>query len=280
MIKIKNLAVLAGLTGILGATSAHAAAYNGDLFIGFSDGVGNDQLYDLGAPSVMTNGASWNLATLVSTYTLSTVNWGVIGNSSSAGSARLLYTTSDATPATVNAGRGTSINSATLSTYNNFPAAGSGQHFAIVPTDDNSWNRQTLNPTLGTQYFNAWENPNTTGITSFKLWRVKADSSAPVLLGALSLAANGVLTFATNSVASAPPVPQIVAIQRVGSTSTVYFTTTNSFTYSLYYTNSSGLKAPINTWPVVVTTVTGNGLTNSIPDVTSETNRFYRVGVH
>ena len=84
--------------------------------------------------------------------------------------------------------------------YQNFPAAGAGQHLAIAPTDDNSWNHQTINPTLTSQYVNAWKNPNTVGTTSFNFWKVQANSSAPVLLGTFNLAANGVLTFHTNSV--------------------------------------------------------------------------------
>jgi hypothetical protein len=278
MIKINKLALLAGVVGLV--TSTHAAIYNSDIFIGFSDGVGNDVLYDLGAPTAITDGASWDLGSVTSTFNRSTVNWGVVGNDLTSGTTRLLYTTFSAAPATAGNGRGSAVNTADVAMYRNFPAAGAGQHLTIAPTDDNSWNHQTINPTLTTQYINAWENPNTVGTTSFNFWKVQCNSSAPALLGTFSLAANGVLTFHTNSVVSAPPPPQIVSITRVGNISTVSFTTTNgSFSYKLIYTNSTGLKAATSLWATSPTAITGNGSVNSLPDTTTDTNRFYRVSV-
>src|ERR1700743_59647 len=179
MTKINKLALLAGVVGFV--ASANATAYNGDLFIGFYDGVGNDVLYDLGAITSITDGANSDLATVTSTFTLSGVHWGVVGNSLTSGNSRLLYTTFDTAPGTAGAQTGNYVSSADTVMYNNFPAAGAGQHFTIAPAEDNSWTRQTLNPTLPTQYQTAWENPNTTGITSFNLWKVQANSSAPVL---------------------------------------------------------------------------------------------------
>ena len=103
-------------------------------------------------------------------------------------------------------------------------------------------------------------------------------------MGTFSLAANGVVTFTTNSVVPpppTPPVPQIVLITRTNTTSTIYFSTTNSaFTYNLYYTNAAGLFAPISNWTVSASSVVGNGLTNSITDTTTDSDRYYRVGVH
>jgi hypothetical protein len=278
MTKLNKLVLLAGVVGMV--TSTRAATYNSDVFIGFSDGVGNDVLYDLGAPAAITDGANWNLASVTSTFNLSTVNWGVVGNNLTTGTNRLLYTTFNVAPATAGNGRGTAVNTADGGMYRNFPTAGAGQHFTIAPTDDNSWNRQTINPTLTSQYLNAWENPNTVGTTSFNFWQVQCNSSAPALLGTFSFAATGVLTFHTNSVVSAPPPPQIVSITRVGNTSTVSFTTTNgSFSYKLVYTNSTGLTAATSLWATSPITVTGNGSVNSIPDTTTDTNRFYRVSV-
>lgn len=278
MTKINKLALLAGIVGFV--TSAQAAAYNGDILVGFSDGLGNDVIYDLGSPAAITDGANWNLASVTSTFTLSTVNWGIVGNTSTSGSARLLYTTFNAAPATAGTGRGNGVNIADTALYQNFPAAGAGQHLTIAPADQNSWNSQTINPTLTSQYQNAWENPNTVGTTSFSFWKVQCNSSAPVLLGTFNLASSGVLTFHTNSVVSAPPPPQITSITRTGNVSTVSFTTTNgSFTYKLWYTNSTGLTATTSQWATSATTVTGNGTVNSIPDTTTDANRFYRVSV-
>jgi hypothetical protein len=183
-------------------------------------------------------------------------------------------------PTTAGNGRGFGVDSADEAMFRTLPAAGAGQHATIAPTEDNSWNRQTINPTLTSQYLNAWENPNTVGTTSFNFWKVQANSTAPVQLGTFSLAANGVLTFHINSVVTTPPPPQITSITRVGNTSTISFTTTNgSFTYKLNYTNATGLKAAISLWATSPTTVTGTGSTQSIPDTTTDTNRFYRVSV-
>jgi hypothetical protein len=92
---------------------------------------------------------------------------------------------------------------------------------------------------------------------------------------------DGTMTFtraSTNS--AAPPAPQIVSAVRSGSTSTIYFTTTNGATYTLYYTNAAGLKTPASTWPASPSTVVGNGGTNSLSDMTTDPIRFYRVGAH
>jgi hypothetical protein len=88
-----------------------------------------------------------------------------------------------------------------------------------------------------------------------------------------------VLTFTTLS--ANPPTPKIVAFNRSGTTDSIYFTTTNgSFTYTLYYTNASGLTAPVTNWIASPTTVVGNGNTNVLTDTSTDANRFYRIGVH
>jgi hypothetical protein len=100
-------------------------------------------------------------------------------------------------------------------------------------------------------------------------------------VGYFELTSAGALTFTREAAAApVPPAPQIVQLVRSGSSSTVYFTTTNGPTYTLYYTNSTGLSAPVSTWPASATTVVGNGNTNSISDTTSDPARFYRVGAH
>jgi hypothetical protein len=87
------------------------------------------------------------------------------------------------------------------------------------------------------------------------------------------------MTF-TRASAAQPPVPRIVSITRSGSTSTIFFTTTNGPTYTLYFTNSTGLTTSVTNWPSSPTTLVGNGLTNSLSDNMTATNRFYRIGAH
>jgi hypothetical protein len=181
---------------IAGATAAsQAASYNNDLIIGFSSTTGNDVLYDLGSFGSLNSGETWNLSSLLSGYNLSTVNWGVVGNSSGTTTSRILYTTFGSTPANAGASRGNSINNSDISMYGNFATAGAGQSASVDSTTDNSWNRQTINPTLLTQYQNAWENPNQVGAGSISFWSVQANNTEGALDGTFSLDNSGVVTF-------------------------------------------------------------------------------------
>jgi hypothetical protein len=177
------------------ATASQAASYNNDLIIGFSSTTGNDLLYDIGSFNSLADGERWNLSSVLSGYNLSTVNWGVIGNTASSGTSRVLYSTFNSPPATAGQSRGNQVNNADVALYSNFATAGAGQFASPDSTTDNSWNRQTLNPTLGTQYLNAWENPNTVGSSSISLWSVNADNATESLSGTFSLDNSDTVTF-------------------------------------------------------------------------------------
>lgn len=86
------------------------------------------------------------------------------------------------------------------------------------------------------------------------------------------------LTF-TPSAGTAPPRPPAptLSIARAGSVSSVSFVSSNTVTYKLYFTNSSGLTAPISSWLLRPGTITGNGSTVSFQDTTTDADRFYRV---
>src|SRR5262249_14912636 len=58
----------------------------------------------------------------------------------------------------------------------------------------------------------------------------------------------GTITFTRASAATPVPPRPLLSIQRSGSTSTISFGTTNGATYTLYYTNTAGLTAPIANW--------------------------------
>ena len=281
MIRIVKVALLATATGIVLNSSQAQTVYNNDLLIGFTKQSGNDLIYDLGAASSLTNGQTWNLASLLSGYTLATVNWGVIGDSK-VGTLRYAWTTTDGTtPISLpSASAWGKLDTATKSIYQNMPAAGVGQSVSIATSDDNSWINQTIDGNLATSYINVYGNPNVVGLTSDSFYSMIATNQPPQLAGKFTLAANGVVTF--NTVANIPPAPTILSIMRVGTTTTVFFTTTNIYTYSLYFTNSSGLATSVTNWPKSVTTVAGPGsgigATNSITDATTDATRFYRVG--
>jgi len=94
-------------------------------------------------------------------------------------------------------------------------------------------------------------------------------------LGYFELNTNGVLTYTAGPSSTTLTPPAIVSVTRIGTTTTVFFTTGNSGSYSLVGTNN--LAAPKATWPVIGSPVPGNGLTNSISDVTTDGSRFYLI---
>jgi hypothetical protein len=106
-------------------------------------------------------------------------------------------------------------------------------------------------------------------------------NGAAYFVGFFTFNSNGAMTFTRGSgTTPLPPPPTVLRISRAGATATIYFGTTNGATYTLYYTNSTGLAQPVNTWPSSPNTLVGNGATNSITDTSSDPNRFYRVGAH
>lgn len=98
-------------------------------------------------------------------------------------------------------------------------------------------------------------------------------------VGYFELGTSGAMTFTRASVVVAPPATRLT-MSRAGNTTTIKFPTTNNATYTLYYTNTSGLNKPTSTWPSLPGTVTGNGLTNQFTDTTTDSNRVYRIGAH
>jgi hypothetical protein len=289
MIKANGMALSLAAAGLVLACSARAAAtYNGDLVIGFTAGVGNDLVYDLAAPASLTDGQTWNLNSLLAAggFDLSSVQWGVVASQTTSTNRVTWCTKSSGTPPNVTGNSmWASIDHDVQGIYGQLPTAGAGQYYQPDVSLANSWWQQTVASPSSGSFHIAYANPNATGETNLNFYIAIANNTAPKLMGHFSLAANGVVTFTTNSVVPpppTPPVPQIVLITRTNATSTVYFTTTNNaaFTYKLYYTNSAGLNTSLSNWTASAGSVVGNGQTNSITDTTTDLNRFYGVGVH
>lgn len=102
-------------------------------------------------------------------------------------------------------------------------------------------------------------------------------------LGYFTLNTDGTMTFTRQSSTTTtplPPPPPVLSITRSGNTSTISFGTTNGATYTLLFTNVTGLKSPISTWSSNATSITGNGATNSFMDSTTDPNRIYGVSAH
>ena len=190
-------ALLAAL-GLAGAVTAQAATYTGDLLIGFTTQSGNDTVVDLGATSSLFDGETWDLSSLLGSYNLGTINWGVLGDKNSAG-VRTAWST-DLNGPLANASAWGQLDTATKSIYSNFGTAGAGQSLVIAATDDNSWNQQTINGALPTQYHNVWGNPNSIGLGSETLYSMVANGSDPVALGSFALGSNGSVLFTATSV--------------------------------------------------------------------------------
>jgi PKD repeat protein len=255
----------------------------GDLLIGFSTEAGSDVIYDLGQESSLTDGKSWNLASLLTSYgNYSTLYWGVIGNSTNAGTVRTAWTTTitGIVPNTV-LGNGAfgKLNTVALALAGNGPggAIAAGQSATPAASYPNSWNTETLTGTLAGNYINAYENPNVLGVTSADFSRVNNDGSTPTLLGNFTLAASGVVTYHTVSTSPTPPVAGFSGNPTVGfAPLAVVFTdaSTGSITNWLWsfgdgQSVTNGSNASVNhtyTAPgnyTVTLTVTGAGGSNT-----------------
>lgn len=202
MNKLYKAALLAAL-GLAGITTAQAATYNGDLLIGFTSGTGNDLVYDLGARSSLVDGQTWNLTSLLTGYNLNTINWGVIGDKNVSGVRLVWSTTGGPTANSIigNTAWGT-LDNITGSMYFDFSTAGAGNSITPDSTTQNSWNQQTIAGSLTTQYHNAYENPNVTGLSSASLFEVINNGSTPTQIGTFTLDNLGVVTF------NVTPVPE------------------------------------------------------------------------
>lgn len=207
----KKLRAVLLAAALAAAASTQAATYSGDLLIGFTSQSGNDFLYDLGQASSLFSGETFNLIGPLAGFNLSTVQWGVIGDKNVGGMRTAWTTTGGLAPTTIpSSAAWATIDTATKSIYQNFPLGGAGDNFSIAATDDNSWNQQTINGALTTQYHNAYENPNVIGIGSASLFSLVANGSAPSQVGSLSLSANGTVTF------TAVPEPSACMLAGIG----------------------------------------------------------------
>lgn len=289
MTKHIKLALLASLAAVA-LTSAHGATYNGDLIVGFTTASpGNDFMYDIGAASALTDGKTWNLSSYLAGVTnmanLNIVNWGVIGDKKIGGVGNVWLTFDSGIPQQISSlSAWGNVDTALKTTYAAFPAAGAG-NYVILPYDQSdasgvSWYEETILG-YGAYPFVAVEgNPNTVGKVTVPFYLVIATNAAPAQIGTFTLSGSGTLTY--NVYAGTAPAPSIVSVSHTNFITSVSFTTASgSYTYSLHYTNSAGLTAPVANWPKAATTVTGDGSVKTLTNTNAATDadRFYRIGV-
>jgi PKD repeat protein len=137
------------------------------------------------------------------------VNWGVVGTSAESGSLRTNWTTTAVgtapNPISGNAAFNT-IGGAVKTIYQVFTTAGVGQSGSDAASDSISWNTETINGILASDYVNAFENPNVTGPGSDSFFVQLDNGAAATLLGGFTLAANGIVTYNAASSTPNPPV--------------------------------------------------------------------------
>ncbi len=85
------------------------------------------------------------------------------------------------------------------------------------------------------------------------------------------LITNGVLAYVAYPIAT----PVVKSFSRSGNNTTIVYTTGLYGNYTLCATNAAGLSAPRSTWPTIATLTAGDSSQHSIPDSTTESNRFY-----
>jgi hypothetical protein len=196
----RNALLLLAATAVSAIASVQAATYNGDLLIGFTSQSGNDLIYDIGNASTLTSVQQWDHSSALSGYNLSTVQWGVVGSQRISTIGNLWATTSGATVALTLPGnpQWAGPNTSVASMGSQFVTLGLGN--SVTPPSggtgsDNSWNVQTITGSLTTDYINNYVSPNNTGLATANFYHVVADNSAATLMGTISLAANGTVTF-------------------------------------------------------------------------------------
>jgi len=286
-------------------------ANNDELLLGFTIGASTgDLVIDLGtATQVGVSGASTVdlianhnvgetaaqlLAQLNGLYgSMNSLQWGVVGGHVANASSSAIYTTVSHGAAVPLVGSAGTLDSAVITVgqgVSDFTGPNANQ--AIVDPTQNygeSWTEEVGSSS------SIWQknasNPISTTLSTFATSGINyslADlyvrsntvASTPVYKGYFTLGSDGSLTFTPGGAASTPPPRPRLWVTRSGNTSTISFGTTNGAIYSLYYTNATGLSSHTTNWTVSATTVTGNGLTNSILDTSTDPNRFYRVLAH
>ncbi|HZR16493.1 MAG TPA: hypothetical protein VFE51_04135 [Verrucomicrobiae bacterium] len=111
---------------------------------------------------------------------------------------------------------------------------------------------------------------------------ITGSTTSVYYVGHFDLSPTGVLTFTREPAGTqvTPPPPPSVNVAFNTSTSTISFGTTNGATYTVVYTNFSGLTAPRSSWPVLGAPIIGNGGTASVQDSFSPEGRVYSVIAH
>jgi hypothetical protein len=290
---------------------AQAGFTTNDLYLGFTQSTAqSDYIIDLGKPSAVGVGSSsavdlgkdFSLATFNSVFTggASGVSMAVVGGNTAFGQFGVYATQvrigGAGNPAvagsniavghssTAMSGGAAAVASILSSTVNGLPTAGNSvvdstkSYTAVVNTtgvQNNFIGKTGVTPfgTFGSSailYLDLYHATVPNPYTYLGYFTMDLSSSAPKFTFTPSAAPG-----TTNA---PPPSPAALSIARTGNSSTISFVSSNAVTYSLFYTNSGGLSAPVSNWPSLPATIKGDGTLKSFTDSTTDAERVYRVG--
>jgi hypothetical protein len=103
-------------------------------------------------------------------------------------------------------------------------------------------------------------------------------TSPGTYLGYFEFSTNGVMTYTAGPSATPVTAPTITAFSRAGTTNVITFTTVFSGTYNLIGTND--LTIASTNWPVIGSSVIGNGSPMSITNIAANALNYYRISAH
>jgi len=106
------------------------------------------------------------------------------------------------------------------------------------------------------------------------LYELQPGSGPGIYRGYFELGTDGSMTFT----AGYYPSPNLSIATNSGNAN-ISFQSSWGWTYSLYYTNAAGLSSPVSTWPVLSTTIVGDGNVDQFQMPVSGTTMFYAVSV-
>jgi hypothetical protein len=301
MKKILQL-TLAGLS-LFATHLAGAATYqDGDVLLIFRESGYNDVEFDLGSISQFLNQpngqvtavSGWSFSQVTNVFGANVTGVSVIvaATENYTNLNRLAWLSSDNT---------SPVNDVTPSAWQSsfwsiIDSIGARPTNYLVPTLGTGWS-YSINPSQGQYALAAYDNVvdgngaygtaiaqfgGNAGFTvegvipaAFGFWQIQGTNAIPKpaasYIGTFSIATNGTLAFVAG-----PLQPTIVGITRVGSVSSVSFTTQPAGNYSLVYTSTLG--SSITTWPVVSGPVSGDGSSHTLTHTNSSNSAgFYGI---
>lgn len=303
--KITKIALLA-LISAFGLQMAHASFKTNDLYLGLTQSTAqNDYIIDLGQPNVIGVGGSVPV-TLSSDFSLTTFNstfsggadgvsFAVVGGNNTQFQfgvyATQLRVGGAGNPAvagsSITKGHSSSQMSGGAQSITEVASATTGLPSAGNSTLDSSKSYSSdiddaVSQTsfVGATGVDPGSAMDSTGIIYMDLYHATTTSNY-TYLGYFTLnVSSASLTFTPSGApnTSGPPAPSLT-ITHSGTTNLISFLSANSATYTLYYTNSTGLKASISTW-ATAGTLNGDGTPKTFTNSATDLNRFYGVGGH